>query len=460
MPKRRRSDSFQHRLERESRQRAAEAELAGNIRDGAPNDLRGDDRRNFLSPVIRLVRGAARVVRRTIRVADLAADGGASAPPTIASITNRLVVLGGWLVRGDDAFVGCSDRTRESYRPLVCLVRAEWDAEREASTTRVRWSHGTKRATEVGRLVAALTGEFLSKHEESYSYPYSYTLHLQAVSRRHAAAATLTANLRGGAPEHLTGDGRRNYLCPPVRLQRETAMLVRRMIVVAAGARYGYRGDPYTLASMATLLTFAGGWLVFRDDALDELPPGARESYKPQFEALRTARLLDADLPSQSSTAAGEGATSAPAGGSTPTAPQVAPGPGMRALSLWAVALGIQIEWTDDALSYHRRKRRLRLSRYRMDVDQFVAILCGMVFPGPSMAAVSADRRRDVLVLAAQIFAARLKLSERFAVRMNSLACGGADDDIALRSIAQEAADWLWGVCQSLPSAALEDLNR
>ena len=79
VPKRRRSDSFQHQLERESRQRAAEAELTGNMRDGAPNDLRGDDRRNFVSPVIRLVRGAARVVRRTIRVADLAADGGALA---------------------------------------------------------------------------------------------------------------------------------------------------------------------------------------------------------------------------------------------------------------------------------------------------------------------------------------------------------------------------------------------
>ena len=484
MPKRRRSDSFQHQLDREHRQREAEAALTGNMRDGAPDHLRGDDRRNFLCPVIRLVRGGARLVRRTIQVADGVAHVDGSNPPTIASMTNRLVVLGAWLVRGDEALealVNLSDRARDSYGHLVGLVRAEWDAERKASsTTRVRWSQGTERDTEVGRLVAALSGEPVSKHEESYSHPYSYRLHLQKVSRRHAAAATLTANLRGGAPEHLTGDDRRNHLCPPVRLQREIALLVRRMIVAAARARYGYRGEPHTPASMANLLLFVGGWLVFRDEALDELPPGAREPCKTQVESLRATRLLEADLLSQSSTAGArpgpphamdestganpmdqQVATSAPAAGWGSAGSPVEGAPGIIALEAWAAELRITIEWTYGWMGYLRKYRVLRILIGLHKVDQFAAILMGMAAAAPSIRRLSGVNTRSIAAeMAAEDFAGRLKMSAWFGERTGELRWERPDDDTALRDLVREGADWLSEMFQRLPATALLDLTR
>ena len=444
MPKRRRSDSGQHRLEREARQRAAEAELTG-LRDGAPDHLTGNVRRNFVSPVIRLVRGAARLVRRTIRVTDRAPDVDGS--PTIASMTNKLVVLGGWLVHGDDAFVGFSDRTVEGYRHLVSVVQAEWEAERKSRSlpTGVRWSRGTERDNEVGQLVAVLSGGSVPADK----WPYRFERYLEAVSRRQATAATLTENLRGGAPDHLAGDDRRNFLCPAVRLQRETATLVRRMNLLAASAQYGYRGDPHTVASMANLLLFGGGWLVFRDEAFDGIAPGAREKYIEQAESLRATRLIEADLLSGRSTA---GVRSVPS-----ATPPIVAAVWKEAVRWWAAKLGIEIKWTDEVLNYFPEKRVLAILTKSNDADQVAAILIGMAAAAPSINKLSDSRRGVASVLAGRGFAERLKISELLAMRGDELEWPKPDDFPNLGVPVQEAVTWVWdGFCQFLPPALSE----
>ena len=467
LPKRRRSDSGQHRLEREARQRAAEAELTG-LRDGAPDDLTGDDRRNFVSPVIRLVRGAARLVRRTM--ADRAPDVERS-PPTLASMTNKLVVLGGWLVRGDDAFVEFSDRTVESYRRLIGLVQAEWEAERKSRSgpTGVRWSRGTERDNEVRQLVAALMGGSVPEDKRR---PYRYVCYLEDVSRRQATAATLTEILRGGAPNHLAGDDRRNFLAPPVRLKRETARLVRRMILLAANAQYGYKGDPQTVASMGNLLVFNGGWLVFRDEALDAIPPGSRENYIKQVESLRATRLIEADLLSaagvrppqamdQSNQAIpvdGQVAASAPAVGSAPTAPPVKAKRGTNAARLWASELGIEIDWSDRRMGYDSEKQVLTLPTLRNEADQLAAILIAMSSAAPSILGLSGDRCADAANLAAGGFAARLGIKESLATRCERVKWKRPSNHTELGAPVHEAVNWLCAVFQRLPAAGLMDL--
>ena len=475
MPKRRRSDSSQHQLEREARQSAAAAELMGNMREGAPDHLTGNERRNFVSPVIRLARGAAVLVRHTIRMAASAPDVEGSDPPTIASMANKLVVLGGWLTRGDDAFVEFSDHTVEGYRHLVGLVRAEWEAERESrsSPNGVRWSRGTERDSEVVQLVAALSGGSVPEDKR----PYRFLRYLEGVSRRQATAATLTENLRGGAPDHLAGDDRRNFLSPAVRLKRETARLVRRMIFLTAGGQYGYRGDPHSVGSMANLLLLLGGWLVFRDEAFDKTAPGARENCIKQAASLRATRIIEADLLSESSTAAvrsgppqatdqnnqtvpvaGQVAASLPAAGSAPTTPPVVPALGTEALRLWAARLGIKIEWMEKWRGYSAKERCLVLPMLRNEADQLAVILVGMVQAAPSIQELSREKHIAAGKLAAHGFASRLEISDLMAMRADMLKWDSPEDYPELRAPAQEGVNWLWHVFQNLPAAAFLDL--
>ena len=463
MPKRRRSDSYQHQLEREARQSAAEAELMGDMREGAPGHLTGNERRNFLCPVIRLFRGSTRLVRNMIRVAASAPDVDGTDPTTIASMTNKLVVLGAWLVRGEDAFAELSDRTRKSYRHPVGLVQAEWEAERKSrpSPTGVRWSRGTERDNEIVQLVVALSGGSVPEGKR----PYRYVCFLEEVSKRQATAATVTENLRGGAPDHLGGDDRRNYLSPGVRLNRETARLVRRMILLAAGAQYGYRGDRQTAAAMANLLLITGGWLVFRDEAFDATPPGTRENCIKQAESLRALRLLEADPLSECSTAgnqaipvAGQVAASAPAVGSAPTAPPVRAKRGAEAVRLWASELGIETEWSDRGMGYDSEKQVLNLLTLRNEADQVAAILIAMASAAPSIQGLSGDGCADAANLAAGGFAARFGIQETLATRFERVKWKSPSYHTELRAPVHEAVNWLWAGFRDLPARAFMDL--
>ena len=434
MPKRRRSDSSQHQLEREARQSAAAAELMGNMREGAPDHLTGNERRNFVSPVIRLARGAAVLVRHTIRMAASAPDVEGSDPPTIASMANKLVVLGGWLTRGDDAFVEFSDHTVEGYRHLVGLVRAEWEAERESrsSPNGVRWSRGTERDNEVVQLVAALSGGSVPEDKR----PYRFVRYLEGVSRRQATAATLTENLRGGAPDHLAGDDRRNFLSPAVRLKRETARLVRRMIFLAAGGQYGYRGDPHSVGSMANLLLLLGGWLVFRDEAFDKTAPGARENCIKQAESIRATRLLEADLLSGRFTASVRS-------GSSEATPSMVASVMKEVVRCWATKLGIEIKWGGSS-RYISKERLLFIPTAKNDAWQIALILMCMGLAAPSINELSGKRRFVATALAGRGFAERLEIREWLVERIDVPTWQSPDIALDLRMPVEEAVTWLW----------------
>ena len=387
-------------------------------------------------------------------------------------MANRLVVFGGWLVRGDAVFEECSDGTRESYRRQVGVVQAEWAAEIRrqltSRTTGVRSGPSCKanRGKEVHRLVATLSGAAVFRPDISHD-------HLEQVSRRQTAAAKRTEKMRGGAPDHLSGDGRRNFRCPPVRLDRETARLVRRMILVAAQAPDGYKGDPHTVSSMANLLLIFGAWVVFRDDVFEEVPPGCRAHYRKQAYLLREKRIGEADSTAGGSSGppqamdgvqsamqvAGNVAASVPALGLVPTLP-VVDAPGMKALGLWGAKLGIRIKWSsDNRVGYAEKPRVLLLPKKSSTVDQFGVILMGMAWIAPSIRALPEDMGYKAANLAGGALAVRLQISEYLATHTDDLKWGRLDDFPQLRAPVDQAVNWLWGVLNSLPPTALMDLT-